>query len=230
MCMRDSCYTIHRMTYEEVGDHELIICDPNKKNTNLLTKRCLYNKIVAKHLYEYGKQFWIKYQNNRKFLIMATNDGHEGTLEILKYLDDSLFNFLNDLFVDNLLKETTIFLLSDHGTAVPSPYYITNFFLLEKDLPMLYIICNDRKNVTYYEQYNNIKNNQQVLITAYDIYNTIGNLLFGDDYFLVPNKTITRDTPKSKFGKSLFNYINSKDRYPEIYVKMNQKMNINTCI
>ena len=218
------------MTFEEIGDHELIICDPNKKSSNGLTKRCLYNKLVISHLYEFGKQFQRKYSLNRKLLIIASNDGHEGTLEILKYLDSTLFDFLNGLFNDNLLKDTSIFLLSDHGTAMPSPYYINNFFQYEKNLPMLYIICNDRKNISYQEQYKNIKNNQQILITAYDIYNTIGNILFGDYYRLVQNKTKFIDTPKSMFGKSLFNYIDSKNRYPSYYVKLNQSMILNVCV
>ena len=189
MCLRDVSATMHNMSYEEVGDHELIICDPNRKHANALVKRCLYNKLTTAHLYEYGKQFWRKYKDNRRLLIIASNDGHEGTLEILKYLDNTIFNFLNELFNDNLFKDTTIFLLSDHGTAMPSPYYMTNFFQYERFLPMLYIICNDRKNITYNSQYQYIVKNQQILITAYDIYNTFSNLLYGDAYKLLQNKT-----------------------------------------
>ena len=220
MCFRELSCTMHNMTFEEVGDHELIICDPNRKHANALVKRCLYNKLTTSYLYEYGNQFWRKYKNNRKFLAIVSNDGHEGTLEILKYLDDSLNNFLLDLFNDNLLKDTTIFLLSDHGTAMPSPYYITLFFRLERYLPMLYIICNDRKNISYNQQYKYIHKNQQILITAYDIYNTIGHLLYGDRYEIIPNKTENNDTAKSEFGESLFNKIKSKERTPKIYNKM----------
>lgn len=219
MCFRDISITRHNMTYDEVGDHELILCDPNRKHANALVKRCLYNKLTTAHLYEYGNQFWRKYNLNRKLLILASNDGHEGTLEILKYLDDTVYNFLNGLFNDNLLIDTTIFLLSDHGTAMPSPYYITNFFQYEQKLPMLYIIVNDRKNISYSGQYNNIYKNQQKLITGYDIYNTFSHLLFGDKYELIPNKTINQDSPKSQYGISLFNEINSKDRYPSKYIK-----------
>jgi hypothetical protein len=220
ICFRDLTTTLHNMTYEELGDHELIICDPNKKHPNSPVKRCLYNKLATSYLYEYGNQFWRKYIDNRKFLIIASNDGHEGTLEILKYLDNILFSFLNNLFNDNLLKETTIFLLSDHGTAMPSPYYSTTFFSYERFLPMLYIICNDRKNISYNEQYQYIYKNQQILITGYDIYNTIANLLYGKKYELIKNKTDIQDTPKSKYGQSLFNKINSKNRFPKNYINM----------
>ena len=204
LCFRDISSTLHNMTYEEVGDHELIICDPNKKHANSLVKRCLYDKLATSYLYEYGNQFWRKYTDNRKLLIIASNDGHEGTLEILKYLDNLLFNFLNNLYNDNLLKETTVFLLSDHGTAMPSPYYLNFFYYSEMMLPMLYIICNDRKNISYNEQYHYIYKNQQILITGYDIYNTIANLLYGKKYELINNKTDIQDTPKSKYGQSLF--------------------------
>ena len=225
LCLRDNTYTIHNFTYEEICDHELIICDPNKRSILSQVKRCLYNKITTAHLYEYGNQFWRKYKKNRKFLFIVSNDGHEGTLEILKYVDNILYNFLIQLFKDNLLKETTIFLLSDHGTSLPSPYYLIDFFKIEKSLPMLYIICNDRKNISYNNQYSFILKNQQILITAYDIYNTIANLIYGDDYELILNKTDKKDTPKSSLGQSLFNYINSKRRKPKKY----KKMTLNIC-
>ena len=137
MCLRELSITQHDLKYEEICDHELILCDPNRKHANLLVKKCLYNKLTTSYLYEYGNQFWRKYQNNSKLLIITSNDGHEGTLEVLKYLDNTLFTFLNNLFNDNLLKETTVFLLSDHGTAMPSPYHLTHFFNIERFLPML---------------------------------------------------------------------------------------------
>lgn len=220
MCLREPTIIEHNMTLAEISDHEMLICDPNMNHVNSNLKRCLYNKLSTAHAYEYGNQFWRKYNKNRKFLSIMTNDGHEGTLEILKYIDDIIFNFLNNLFNDNLFKETTIFLLSDHGTSIPSPYYINKFFLLEKHLPMLYIICNDRKNVSYGEQYNYINKNQQILITGYDLYNTIGNIIYGNKYYLIQNKTEYKDTPKSKFGQSLFNEINPK-RSPKNYTNMN---------
>ena len=230
MCLRELTITLHNMKYEEIGDHELILCDPNRKHANLLVKKCLYNKLTTAHLYEYGNQFWRKYKDNRRFLIIASNDGHEGTLECLKYLDSTIFTFLNNLFNDNLLKDTTIFLLSDHGTAIPSPYYMTQFYQTERFLPMLYIICNDRKNISYKEQYMHIYKNQQILITGYDIYNTIGNLLYGDNYEYIRNKTYFQDTPKSKYGISLFKEIKSKDRKPYNYNDNVNAMELDICI
>jgi len=229
-CLQEISMIKHNIKFEEIGDHELILCDPNRKNCNLLVKRCLYNKLTTAHLYEYGNQFWRKYKNNRKFLMIATHDGHEGTLEVLKYLDNTLFNFLNDLFNDNLMKDTTIFLLSDHGTSMPSQYYMNHFYHKEMSLPMLYIICNDRTSVSYNKQYQYIYQNQQVLVTGYDIYNTLGNLLYGDNYDYIKNKTDLQDTPKSKYGISLFKEIQSKDRKPSNYNDEINKMVLDVCI
>ena len=47
------------------------------------------------------EQFWRKYKNNRKFSLLLTNLSHEGGLEILKYMDDTLY--LNIYFIFVLL-------------------------------------------------------------------------------------------------------------------------------
>ena len=65
----------------------------------------------------------------------------------------------------------------------------------------------------YEQQYKYINENQQTFITAFDIYNTIGNLIYGDEYIHIPNKTIEQNSIKSPLGTSLFNKINQKKRY-----------------
>jgi len=217
ICGKDNTRTLHNLTTEEAYDHQFIICDPNRENFNINTIRCLYGKQTIEYLYEYGGQFWRKYKENRKFLSIVSNDGHEGTLEVLKYADNITFNFLNNLFNENLLKDSSIILVSDHGVGMPSIYYPYDFYKLEEQLPMLYVIINDRKNISYEEQYKYIHENQQTFISSYDIYNTIGNLIFGDKYKTIKNKTEEKDTPKSQYGKSLFDKIDQKIRTPNFY-------------
>ena len=128
------------------------------------------------------------------------------------------------MYHENLLTSASIFIVSDHGTQCPSPYHLNDFFEIERYLPMFYLICNDRKNISYHEQYLNIYNNQQILITGYDIYNTLANLVFGDEYDLIEHKTEKNETPKSELGISLFNKINSKIRIPKNYKNMANKI------
>ena len=220
VCERDNIRTLHNLTIDEIDDHQMLLCDPNTEMYTKNTIKCLYGKINIEHLLEYTNQFWRKYKNNRKFSLIASNEAHEGTLESLKYVDDLIINHLNSLFNDNLLKESSIFLLSDHGAGMPSIYYLTDFYQYEFNLPMLFVIINDRKNMTYNEQYLNIYENQQAFITAYDIYNTISHLMYGSKYEDIQNKTIYNDTPKSPYGKSLFTIIDKKSRTSKNYRDM----------
>ena len=60
-------------------------------------------------------------------------------------MDDVLYNYFNNLFEENFLKDTSVFLLSDHGTGITSIYLLDDFFQIEMRLPMLFILINDRK-------------------------------------------------------------------------------------
>ena len=216
-CQIDNVRAHHKFSFAEMYDHIFYLCDPNNKNINVNTIRCLYGKNNYEHLLEYTNQFWRKYQNNRKYSIIIGNQGHEGTLTVIKHSDDLIYNFLNNLFEDNLLKETTIFLLSDHGVGMPSIYFTSQFYQMEINLPMLFIIVNDRKNVSYEEQYKFIHENQQIFITAFDIYNSLGHILYGNKYYQIQSKSKKKNSCKSKYGRSLFEKMNAKGRFSKKY-------------
>jgi len=222
LCQKDNTRTFHNISSQELYDHQLLLCDPNVVRYYKPTVKCLYGKIDISYLFDYTEQFWRKYKNNRKFSTILLNSSHESSAEVLKYLDYIIFSFLNSLYNDNLFKDTSIFLLSDHGIGIQSIYYIMDFFKYEYLLPMLYIIINDRKNTSYNEQYYFIHQNQQTFITAYDIYNTINNLLYGDNYANIPSLTDENATPKSSLGKSLLEKIDAKYRNPKNYDNMDK--------
>ena len=226
ICSRDNARCEHEFTEEEVYDHEFILCDPNQEHINLNTIRCLYGKQNFEHLLDYTEQFWKKYSSNRKFSFVISNYGHEGTLQVIKYADYALSKFLTNLFNDNLLKDTTIILISDHGAHMPSLNYFSDFFQLEMQLPMFYMLINDRKKISFEEQFKYMRENQQILVNALDFYNTLCNIIYGDNYINIKNKTKEEDTCKSPYGISLFHKINSKDRYPKKY---NNDMELFVC-
>ena len=223
----DMCYNnpypnkLRDFSKEELSDHEFLLCDPNKRHISSMFKRCLYEKTNIDYQYEYGLQFWKKYKDNRKFLMIVSNDGHEGTLEVIKYADDTVYNFLNSLYKENLLRETTIILLSDHGCPMPSFYYFNDFFRFEIHLPMLFILTSIKEDQNYTHQYFNIYENQQKFITAYDIYNTLCYLMLGNNYFI--NNKKTDYIFKSKYGSSLFEPINQKSS-PKFYSNMEKSI------
>ena len=222
-CFFDNIPTNHDLLEEEAYDHQLTLCDPNLGHYGSMTIRCIYGKGNCEHLYNYGNQFWRKYKDNRKYLLIISNDAHESTLESVKYLDNTIYEFLFNLFNDNLLINTTIFLISDHGPALPSIYHLSDFYNLEHVLPMLFIIANDRKNKTFEEQYKYLQENQQTFITGLDFYATLLHIIYGDQYFTFKDKDEDTNSIRAKSGKSLFTKIDQKSRSPKMYDEMDGK-------
>ena len=224
LCQKDNSRTLHNATSLELYDHQMLLCDPNAPRYSKAIRKCLYGKDDVGFLLDYSEQFWRKYKNNRKFSTVIIDSAHEETGEVLKYLDDVIYNYLNSLYNDNLFKDSSIFLLSDHGLGIQSLFYIFEFYKIENELPMLYVIINDRKNISYHDQYSYLQENQQIFITAYDIYNTINHLLYGNKYKYILNLTDETPTPKSSLGISLFDKIDGKSRKAKNYEFMNHKI------
>ena len=86
------------------------------------------------------------------------------------------------------------FLVSDHGVGIQSLYYAFDFYTIENYLPLLDVIINDRKKTSYAKQYSH-RENQQTFITAYDIYNSINHLLYGNKFKYILNLTDENPTP-----------------------------------
>ena len=103
---------------------------------------------------------------------------------------------------------------------MPSIYFNFDFYKIEQYLPMLLILTNDRKNIPYEKQYKYMHENQQTLITGFDIYNTFGNIIYGDNYKSIKTLTKRKHTCKSKYGISLFDKINPKERHISKYKRL----------
>ena len=198
-------------------DHENIalFCDPNYYNPEnrftpymgpySIRRRCLYGKDTFEYVLDYGKKFWESYSDNNKFLRLSFQDAHEGTLEVVKYLDKKLAEFLNYFENKNYLEDTAIFFVSDHGNNMIGFYNILQVedYVLEKTLGTWFMILPKKRNI--YEK--NLENNQQRLVTPYDIYDTLLDI-FGYQI---------KDKVYSKKGKSVFDEINGLERNCDYY-------------
>jgi len=160
-------------------DHENIamFCDPNYEeidNKSPITtgpygilRRCLTGKDSFEYMIEYGKQFWKKYKDNKKYLRLIFQDAHEFTGQVVKYLDEPLYNFLNDLYKNKELENTALFFISDHGNSYFNYYYYyllkSDDSLIERGYASLYIILpNFKENKN--EEYLNILRKDNNLI------------------------------------------------------------------
>ena len=202
-------------------DHENVamFCDPSYmdrkslysiyKGVYSLLRRCFYGKEVHDYIFEYGTKFWEAYPNNKKFLRLGFNDGHESTFEVMQYLDEPLYNFLNYFYNKGYLKNTALIVVSDHGNHMPGLYnlFFSDQYETERLLGNLYIIVNSdilfNKRIKEFKQFNeNIMENQQSLITPYDIYNTLIHIIYGD----------INDFKYNQKGASLFMKIDNTKR------------------
>ena len=86
-CNKDNTRIKHNLSKEDMYDHQLLLCDPNRAHVNTITKRCLYGNLNSHHLTDYINQFWRKYHNNRKFGVIISHDAHEGTMELTLNMD-----------------------------------------------------------------------------------------------------------------------------------------------
>ncbi len=216
-------YNVQKKTnirYENY-DHEntALYCDPNNfdranpypinKGQQSVLRRCLYKKENHEYLFEYSKQFWEKYKNNRKFLRMAFTEGHEMTGEVIKYIDEPLYNFLNYFMDNGYLKETALFLITDHGLHYGIYFNAkAEDAIIERFLPSLIILLYDASKNDKINLKETIVN-QDKLICAFDIYNTL--------YYIAKGKNDEKE--QSPNGNYLFDYIESKYKRCEKFDK-----------
>lgn len=183
---------------------------------NSVLRKCLYGKESFDYVLEYGKKFWKTYKSNKRFLRIVCTYSHEYSYEKAKYTDNSLYEFLKELFKTDQLKNTTIFIAADHGFQLMGIYKIINSkdFPIEGNLPFFFLIVPDKKNYTYEKQYSEIIKNQQTLITPFDIFYTLRYILYKEDYKKLNLNGNSND------GEYLFKYINPKERTCKKYQQM----------
>lgn len=209
-------------------DHEYSAfnCEPNVykpgyglfNGDNSVFRKCLYGKESFDYSLEYSKKFWKAYKNNKRFLRIVCTYSHEYSYEKAKYSDDSLHDFLKELFETDQLKNTTIFIAADHGFFLMGIYKIMNSkdFIFETNLPLLFLIVPDKKNITYAQQYSEIIKNQQTLVTPFDIFYTLRYIIYDEDYKKLPLNGNYND------GENLFKNINPKERTCKKYQQMDK--------
>jgi len=201
-------------------DHENIalFCDPNYFNPEnpytpyfgpySIKKKCLYGRDTFEYVLEYGEKFWEAYKDEKKFLRIAFQDAHEGTGEVVRYLDDQLGEYLENFENKGYLNNTAVIIVSDHGNNMIGVYNIFEVedFVKEKTLPYLSIILP--KNMKFHNENvkENLEFNKNVMITPYDIYNTLLDFI-----------DVDRNNIYTPHGKSLFEKIEEKERYCEKY-------------
>eukprot|EP00347_Sterkiella_histriomuscorum_P010429 403376333 len=166
--------SINEIQPHKVFDHENVAfsCDPhyhNKENPHLpnsgpysIFRHCLYGKDTYEHVLDFGTQFMNLYPKDKKLLVLNFIDNHEGTGEVVKYLDQPLTQFMTDMQQKH--PNTTILLMSDHGWHMNGLGMMMtgkDQSMVEKHLPVLYI-ANLGNSLSELEKSNLIYNQQKL--------------------------------------------------------------------
>jgi len=226
-CSKDLISLYPFELYDEF-DHENIamFCDPsyynlNPKTTNIkginsVFKRCLFGLDSYKYIMNYGKLFWETYKDSKKFLRLGFFDGNERSGEVIKYLDEDLTEFVLDLVNNGRFYRTALFLVGNKG-GIDSGIYETSKtteFISEMNLGSWFIILY--KKGLDNQIIENLRNNMQIFVTPYDIYDSLLSLV----YNCYDNDCDGKMKYKSIRGNSVFQIINDSkrncDNYPEI--------------
>ena len=221
-------------------DHEMFAlnCDPNcfdvdnPHSINLgessVFRRRLYGKENVEYLFDYAVQFLENYKTNRKFLRISIPNGHEFSGQASKYVDEPLYNFLNYIFQNNLMKNSAVIFSADHGHSILVLYKFLEALDQQIELhnPLLLFILSDNEKKTYEEQYGNIYQNQQTFITTYDIYHTLKDILYRKDEEItikgLEEKGEKFENKKHYLGTSLFRYIDPLERKCSNYIDIDE--------
>ena len=223
-------YNFFSKTAIDEYDYENIamFCDPfYRKQIPISTiKKCMYGKNSFEYVIDYGYEFWTKYPDNKKFLRLGFFEGNEKTGEVIKYLDYYLYKFLDDLYQNNYLENTIIFLVSGQGNPYKelfnSPFYFDYDFFIEKYLGTFFIFL-DKKGLNLNEgDLTNLGNNEQNMVTPYDIHETIKSIAENKFYEEIKEIKEENENNNNNLGKSLFGYIYSFERYCKKYGQINR--------
>ncbi len=198
-------------------DHENVamFCDPNYHNRFVsfptwkgpysALRRCLYGKDNFEYALEYTEKFWEAYIDEPKFFRLAFIDAHEGSMEVVKYIDKPLKQMLDRFLSKGWFDETAIYFVSDHGTnMVGLNSLISPDFHKELVLGTFFLVLPNSKDKDMQRQFKNIETNSQRFISPFDIHDTLL-------YMLYYNQDNTKKS-YSKKGQTVYEEINSKHR------------------
>ena len=189
-------FTFSKADYENSG----IFCDPHFRETPL-KRNCYYGKDSNDYLFEFSSKFLELYKDERKIVSLYSNDAHEGTFQQIKYIDNSLHNFLIEILTKYFDDKSIIFLMSDHGNGMPGIYDILRSDDKRIEILFGFFFLILPKNSNYTE---NLIINEQKMMTPYDIYGTFIDIIYSD----IEEKKY----PESFKGQSIFKKINGKER------------------
>ncbi|CAF0825370.1 unnamed protein product [Rotaria sordida] len=151
----------------------------NKFLGNSNPKPCYLNKLLHHLSLNWLEKFiniHHKTSNYPTFGIMKMNEMSHDYLERLFWIDYDLKNFFENLFQKNLLNNTILIFCGDHGHR-QHRIRLTRIGGFEVKLPFFSMLFPQSFKQQFPQAMKNLKNNEQMLTSWWDVYETLANIL-----------------------------------------------------
>lgn len=153
---------------------------------------CLGGQFQVKLQLDYLKSFMKSYPRQRKFGLTFLCDLCHRTLTLVSGADLEIFTFLKSLKTENMLNESMLVVMSDHGARF-GEIRSTHQGKLEERLPFLSISLPTWFKEKFPEAVANLQNNTKIITSPYDLHSTFLHLT-----------SFSKPSIKTKRGASLF--------------------------
>ncbi|CAF1008050.1 unnamed protein product [Adineta steineri] len=151
----------------------------NKYGGNSNPKPCYLNKLLHFLSLDWLERFLTvhhKTPDYPTFGIMKMNEMSHDYLERLFWIDYDLKNFFENLFQKNLLNNTILIFCGDHGHR-QHRLRQTRIGSFEVKLPFFSMLFPQSYKQQFPQAMKNLKNNEQMLTSWWDVYETLANIL-----------------------------------------------------
>ena len=163
---------------------------------HMTSPQCVHSKPQHQIHFDYITSFLEAYRNQPKFGLFFMSEISHNNLENVYFCADNFVALLRHLYGGNLLNDSLLIVMSDHGARVGDAR-VTLQGKLEERLPLMSFTFPKWFSQQYPSLIENFKENSNIVTSPFDLYATFKHIL---SYPQIP-ANLTR-------GKSLFSKIN----------------------
>uniref|UniRef100_A0ABM0MAZ9 Uncharacterized protein LOC100375624 n=1 Tax=Saccoglossus kowalevskii TaxID=10224 RepID=A0ABM0MAZ9_SACKO len=130
-------------------------------------KLCDGAKLQHKVMFDYLKEFQVKYKNIRKFGFMFLTELTHGNMNMIHLADNDLYNYLTEMYSTHHFDNTLFVMFGDHGARYTT-IRATLQGRLEERLTFMSVFVPKAIRQSHPELYINLKDNSNRLTTPFD--------------------------------------------------------------
>lgn len=160
---------------------------------------CAGQKDAHVHMLEYMFQVQMEHRDRPALMMMHLSAGHEATMRASRSYDRDFYSHILRLQRANLLEETVVLIVGDHGTQT-GRFYATRMGSTEYKMPAAFMLTP--RNAFSKKSETTLHLNQKRLTTAYDLHRTLWHMALYPELPPHPTEKHTNDLSHKLFETS----------------------------